>query len=283
MVEPVTVPGDDPYRTAELRRRVLAAWADAPTRFREDANAEEDFALGGYRDRVVVELAQNAADAAHRAKVPGRLSLTLDGDSLVAANTGAPLTPGGVESLATLRASTKSADPSSVGRFGVGFSAVVALSDDVTVASASGAVRFHAESARETVDRLIAENDPRGTLAAEVQRRTGHVPMLRLPFPSKGTVTEGHDTAVTMVLRDEAAVERVRELLNRTGEALLLALDGLFESVSRWTPGVSSQESDTCADLATTRHGPGPVPLWRTVGRSEPSRGAARRPAHRGT
>lgn len=272
MVEPVTASGDDPYRTAELRRRVLAAWADAPTRFREDANAEEDFALGGYRDRVVVELAQNAADAAHRAKVPGRLSLTLDGDRLVAANTGAPLTPDGVESLATLRASTKSADPSSAGRFGVGFSAVVALSDDVTVASASGAVRFHAESARETVDRLIAENDPRGTLAAEVQRRTGHVPMLRLPFPSKGTVTEGHDTAVTMVLRDEAAVERVRELLNRTGEALLLALDGLSEIRIEMdgTERVLTKESDTCADLATTHHGPdgARTTLWRTVGRS---------------
>src|SRR5699024_144194 len=53
-----------------------------PDTLREDANAEEDFALGGYRDRVVVELAQNAADAAHRAKIPGRLSLTLDGDRL---------------------------------------------------------------------------------------------------------------------------------------------------------------------------------------------------------
>src|SRR5699024_7505507 len=65
MAEPVTAPGDDPYRTAELRRRVLAAWADAPTRFREDADAEEDFALGGYRDRVVVELAQNARSEEH--------------------------------------------------------------------------------------------------------------------------------------------------------------------------------------------------------------------------
>ena len=43
----------------------------SPARFREDANAEEDYALGGYRDRVVVELAQNAADAAARAGVPG--------------------------------------------------------------------------------------------------------------------------------------------------------------------------------------------------------------------
>ena len=62
----------DPFDAAGLRARVLAAWAASPSRFREDANAEEDYALGGYRDRVIVELAQNAADAAARASVPGQ-------------------------------------------------------------------------------------------------------------------------------------------------------------------------------------------------------------------
>jgi hypothetical protein len=61
----------DPYGTAAIRERVLAGWAAAPVRLREDANAEEDLALGGYRDRLVVELAQNAADAAARAGFPG--------------------------------------------------------------------------------------------------------------------------------------------------------------------------------------------------------------------
>ena len=37
----------DPFGTAELRRTVLAAWTASPARFREDANAEEDYALGG--------------------------------------------------------------------------------------------------------------------------------------------------------------------------------------------------------------------------------------------
>jgi len=67
----------DPFGTAELRRRVLHAWTASPARFREDANAEEDYALGGYRDRIVVELAQNAADAAARGGVAGRLRLSL--------------------------------------------------------------------------------------------------------------------------------------------------------------------------------------------------------------
>ena len=59
---------------------------------------------------VLVELAQNAADAAVRAGVPGRLLLRLvDGDepALVAANTGAPLDAEGVLALSTLRASAK--------------------------------------------------------------------------------------------------------------------------------------------------------------------------------
>jgi hypothetical protein len=76
---------------AELRRSVPAAWTDSPTPFREEANAEEDLVHGGYRDRLLVEFGQDAADAAARAGVPGHLRLELSGDVLRAANTGAPL------------------------------------------------------------------------------------------------------------------------------------------------------------------------------------------------
>ena len=121
----------DPFGTAALRRRVLDAWSASPARFREDANAEDDLVRGGYRDRVVVELAQNAADAAARDGVPGRLLLTLADRSFTASNTGAPLQAAGVESLSTLRASSKRDDDigGQVGRFGVGFAAVLAVSD----------------------------------------------------------------------------------------------------------------------------------------------------------
>src|SRR3954465_13922279 len=94
----------DPFDTAGIRRSVLAAWADSPARFREDANAEEDLVLGGYRDRLLVELAQNAPDAAVRAGVRGRLRRELTADELSAANTGEPLDAAGVQALATLRA-----------------------------------------------------------------------------------------------------------------------------------------------------------------------------------
>ena len=98
---------DDVFGTTGIRERVLAGWTAAPVRFREDANAEEELALGGYVDRLVIELAQNAADAAARSGQPGRVLYEFRGNTLVVANTGAALDAEGVQSLATLRASAK--------------------------------------------------------------------------------------------------------------------------------------------------------------------------------
>lgn len=228
----------DPFGTAELRARVLEAWAASPARFREDANAEEDYALGGYRDRVVVELAQNAADAAARAGAVGRLRLTLRDGTLTAANTGAPLDTAGVEALSTLRASSKRGAAASaeaaaggiVGRFGVGFAAVVAVSDAPLIRSVSGTVGWSRDRARELVRAMPA-------LAGELAERTGHVPVLRLPFAGAElgdalvSVPAGFATVVELPLRDDAAERLVARLLAETGPALMLALPALAEVV----------------------------------------------------
>ncbi|WP_426565658.1 sacsin N-terminal ATP-binding-like domain-containing protein [Angustibacter sp. McL0619] len=223
----------DPFGTAGIRQRVLAAWTAAPVRLREDANTEEDLALGGYRDRLLVELAQNAADAATRAEVPGRLLLTLrerpdQPPVLIAANTGEPLTAAGVQSLATLRASAKSADDDSVGRFGVGFAAVLAVSDEPAVLSRTGGVRF---SRQDTAALVATAGQDTPALADEVRRREGHVPVLRLPFEADGTPPDGFDTAVVLALRDEVAADAVRAQLATLDDALLLALPALTEVV----------------------------------------------------
>ncbi|QNE16754.1 hypothetical protein F1D05_01130 [Kribbella qitaiheensis] len=194
-------------------------------RFREDANAEEDLALGGYLDRVVIELAQNAADAAARAGVPGRVHFSFHEGTLVVSNTGTPLSAEGVESLATLRASAKRDDAdASVGRFGVGFSAVLAVTDEPVILSRTGGVRFsRADSAAAVAEAGVGSPG----LVDEVRRRDGQVPVLRLPFEADGEPPEGYDTAVILPLRDEAAAELVRRLLGEADDALLLALPGL--------------------------------------------------------
>ncbi|PWJ55206.1 hypothetical protein SAMN06264364_104129 [Quadrisphaera granulorum] len=230
---------------SDLRRAVLDVWAASPDRFREDANAEEDAALGPYRDRAVVELAQNAADAAVRGGVSGRLVLRLeqvngddDGARLLALNTGAPLDAAGVRALASLRASAKR-DAALTGRFGVGATSLLAISDDVTWVSRGGSsVRFSAGLAR-----------------AEVAA-PGAVPVMRLPFEVSHQVQaalvellerEGCDTAVVVVLRNRAAVEAVARALDAVDDTLLLALPALREVVVE-RPGVPARVLCDVAD-----------------------------------
>ncbi|WP_407703650.1 sacsin N-terminal ATP-binding-like domain-containing protein [Streptomyces triticagri] len=269
------VPQDeDPLRTARLRRTVLDAWATAPARFREDANAEEDLALGGYRDRLVVELAQNAADAAARAGVPGRLRLTLRDGVLAAANTGAPLDAEGAESLSTLRASAKRDDDTahdttaeaSVGRFGVGFAAVLAVTDEPAVLSHGTGIRWSRTEAAQLTD-AVARGAAEPGLADELRRRDGQVPLLRLPLPAEGSAPQGYDTVVVLPLRDAAAADLAERLLDGIDDALLLALPGLTEIVVDTTEGtrtLTRRPEPPYVRIDDTRHG---TTRWRTTAR----------------
>ncbi|MGW1586895.1 sacsin N-terminal ATP-binding-like domain-containing protein [Streptomyces sp. NPDC002386] len=264
-VRPATE-GADPFGTARLRRGVLDAWATSPARFREDANAEEDLVLGGYRDRLVIELAQNAADAAARAKVPGRLRLTLRDGVLVAANTGAGLDATGVESLSTLRASAKrdlGDAHGAVGRFGVGFAAVLSVTDEPAIVGRHGGVRWSLAEARE-----LAADTARHSpgLGDEVRRRDGHVPLLRLPFAAEGSAPDPYDTAVILPLRDTAAADLAERLLDAVDDALLLALPGLEEVVVEIDGGaprtLRRRSEDAVTVVEDSRDG---VTRWRTV------------------
>src|SRR5215469_6511089 len=204
---------------------------------------------------------------AERAGVAGRLRLTLRDGTLVAANTGAPLDAAGVVALSTLRASGKR-EPAAgasrdthatiVGRFGVGFAAAAAVSDEPHIASLTGAVAWSRIAAAD-----LAREIP--GVAAEISRRSGQLPVLRLPLAATGVPPAGFATAVTLPLRDEAAVLLVERLLAETGPALMLALPALA--------GVEIEVDGTARLLTATHEGDGVtisvdgvVGRWRTSG-----------------
>lgn len=180
---------------------------------------------------MLIELAANAVDAARDAGVPGHIRFTLDGSDqgprLLAANVGAPLTAAGVSGLASLRASAKRGTGAGVGHFGVGFTAVLAITDAPEVLSRSGSVRF---SRPETSAAVAALAVPE--LAAEVAARVGSVPALRLVWPlSTGVqhedqIPDGFDTQVRMPLRPGLEPE-LRTVLAAVDDGLLFALPGL--------------------------------------------------------
>ena len=183
---------------------------------REDSASESDLVRGGYRDRLLTELAQNAADAAARAGVPGRLAVWTDGDGTVhVANTGAALDVSGVHALTALRASAKAAGDVGVGQFGVGFTAVRSVSDEVEVRSRQGGVVF---SARRTLDAL----GRRGMSVPE-----SGVPVLRLAWPVEVPPAAGFDTEILLTLRPEVDAESFASGFADEAVDLLLELEAL--------------------------------------------------------
>lgn len=209
----------DPFGTAALRDAALQAWRASPTRFTEDANAEEDLRLGGYADRLFVELAQNAADAATLAGVPGQLRVSVAGGELRLANIGAPLDADGVAALGSLRASAKRGGLT-VGRFGVGFAAVLAVSSEPRVVSRTGSVAFS-----ETRTRAAVGEAPE--LAPQLRRRDGAVPVLRLVWPVDEQPPEGFDTEVRLPLRPGVDVDALLAGIAAEIDDVLLTLPAL--------------------------------------------------------
>ncbi|WP_281919491.1 sacsin N-terminal ATP-binding-like domain-containing protein [Nocardia sputorum] len=209
----------DPFGTSALRAAVLAAWRDSPTRLREDAATENDLVRAGYRDRLLTELAQNAADAARKAGVAGAVVVRLDGRDLYIGNTGAPLDVSGVHALTALRASGKSAGEI-VGRFGVGFTAVLAVSEDIEVRSVSGSLRFSRAETREAL-RRNGIRIPEGAAGEFVP------PALRLAWPTEARPPDGLDTEVVLRLRADVDAGALLAAMRAEAVDLLLELPAL--------------------------------------------------------
>lgn len=185
----------------------MEGWRSSPTRLREDGALESDLVASGYRDRLFTELVQNAADAASRAGGAGAVDVQWDGELLSVANTGAPLDESGVRALCALRASDKS---EGVGRFGVGFTAVRTVSDEVQVRSSTGSIAF---SASRTAAALAG---------AGLTAPHSGAPALRLAWPSVQLPRNGFATEIVLALRPDVDGDRlVSELVHEAIDLLL--------------------------------------------------------------
>jgi superfamily II DNA or RNA helicase len=125
--------------TAE-RDSTLAAYRAKPISIREHANQEESFRTGGYGNRQLLELVQNAADAILRGGRPGRIEIRLSGGVLYCANEGEAVTRQGVEALSNAFVSDKRGDE--IGRFGLGFKSVLSVTSNPQVLSRSASFEF---------------------------------------------------------------------------------------------------------------------------------------------
>ncbi|GAA2886406.1 hypothetical protein GCM10010524_18550 [Streptomyces mexicanus] len=106
----------------------------------EHANGERRITQGGYGDRQLFELVQNAADEI-AGDPGGRIHVVLTKTHLYCANEGNPVTPEGAETI--LRMSMSKKRGGQIGRFGVGVKSVLVVTDTPEFFSSTGSFGFN--------------------------------------------------------------------------------------------------------------------------------------------
>jgi superfamily II DNA or RNA helicase len=133
--------------------RAIQSYKIHPDLIAEHANHEESIRTGGYANRTLLELVQNAADALsgaddHEGAATGRVEIVLDFDNktLYCANAGRPFSRDGLTAITMAYLSGKRGDE--IGRFGLGFKSVLAVSDTPQVLSRSISFEFNSDEAK---------------------------------------------------------------------------------------------------------------------------------------
>ncbi|WP_197696048.1 sacsin N-terminal ATP-binding-like domain-containing protein [Mycobacterium sp. E1715] len=210
--------------------RAVASYRANPHLISEHANLEESIRVGGYANRTLLELVQNAADAMSgisdegAAKNAGRVEIVLDVDrnALYCANAGRPFSKNGLVALMHAYLSSKRGDE--IGRFGLGFKSVLAVTDAPQIFSRSVSFEFNSREARAAID--------------EVGARSKKYPVLRTPtlihphehFAADPILAELADWAVTVIKLPHATnLRRLRTEMEKFDSKFLLFVSTVRE------------------------------------------------------
>ncbi|WP_410793463.1 sacsin N-terminal ATP-binding-like domain-containing protein [Kribbella sp. C-35] len=142
--------------------RAIRSYEIHPDLVSEHANHEESIRTGGYAHRTLLELVQNAADALSGAENgdglgAGRVEILLDVENgtLYCANAGRPFSQSGLRAITMAYLSGKRGDE--IGRFGLGFKSVLAVSGEPQVLSRSISFRFNSSEAKAALEKVVPQ------------------------------------------------------------------------------------------------------------------------------
>ena len=146
----------------DRQRITIENYSNDPDLLAEHVGMEDNFQAGGYGERQIEELLQNAID---QLDTPGRVELRLMDGALYCANAGTPFGAAGIKAVAGAFLSSKKDDK--IGRFGLGFKSVLGVTDRPQILSRTISFGFNEPEAK-----LLLSTFP---------QRPERVPTLRIP------------------------------------------------------------------------------------------------------
>lgn len=258
--------------------RALESYRSQPKLVSEHANHEESIQTGGYANRTLLELVQNAADAVSGGaeSTTGRVEIVLDTDNevLYCANDGQPFSAEGLSSIQMAYLSSKRGDE--IGRFGLGFKSVLAVSDSPQVFSRSISFEFNTPIARE----LLGQANPEARKLPIL--RTASVADPEAAMQADPVLDDLCSWATTVVRLPAAKnVARLRTDIERFRSEFLLFVEDVREIKLRVVGDESYESTHVSRAVGSNRYSlesPGAAPQeWVVTSRMhEPSPDARR-------
>jgi len=199
-----------------------------------------------YAGRELLELVQNAADAASEVGGSGRVLIEVTPEALYVANTGQPFRRGGVASLMTAHTSDKPTRAARmIGAKGLGFRAILNWTEAPIISSGALELGFSRTHARALVAELAHQN---AEIAASFSGDAPNLPPL-LVFPATGAELDslgecgtqavvrharrlredGYDTVIAAPLGSTKSLKRVIEQATQFQPSFLLFVQALDE------------------------------------------------------
>lgn len=179
--------------------RTLQSYESKPEWVEEHAHIEQAIAEGGYGHRQVYELVQNGADAMVR-RSGGRIEVILTDTYLYCANEGDPIDEAGLGAILSSNTSRKRGEE--IGRFGLGFKSVLAVTDRPEFYSRPVSLRFSSAYSAGLINEHIGALD------------FPH-PILRLGEPLEPSVSAASDPILQDLMSWAVTVVRLERDPNR--------------------------------------------------------------------
>ncbi|RRJ97499.1 DUF3883 domain-containing protein [Opitutaceae bacterium TAV4] len=271
---------------ADTERRQREVFRLSPDRLVAEYRREREITRG-YHGREILELLQNAGDAARQAGVKGCVRIVVTPHGLVIGNTGRPFDMGGVRSLQTANLSPKrQSETAVIGDKGLGFRSILNWTQSPLTSSGALGLAFVPDYAAVILEELEQGNEELAALI-KAERALGDeliVPRLVFPqwvpdwaghvWPNNEAVrsiaaecqslrAEGFDTAIGMPFRATLAFDEAVQQTDALRPEFLLLVNSINQLEIRVDGRAAKVWScERCGDQANLRENGRELSAW---------------------
>tara|TARA_R110000868_G_scaffold113520_2_gene304580 strand:- start:4893 stop:9707 length:4815 start_codon:yes stop_codon:yes gene_type:complete len=203
----------------------------SPSRMFAEFKGEKEN-VKNYNNRQLLEMLQNADDAASEAKAEKKVLIKLIDKKLIIANTGYGFSEEGLNSIFHSHLSPKEAMEGQIGKKGLGFRSILSWAQKVTIDSHDLCVGFSKEYSKKILNKLL--EDKNFKIAFDKLKKNEEFPISTLVCPEVEDAVvdyfegkEDFDTIIQIDLLDNAIEQVIKQLSQDIDSEVLLFLNNL--------------------------------------------------------